>query len=151
LEIATASINAEKPAETPSVPTNQKEKTASNGQKQQLNTLQIRHDFLKTILGHSRQTFQRLEENLLVLKANYSPILLHCLFAVWQLEVFKIGQNLLGNEANKLEEVNSASSHIAFLFHKKCEAVKTFSHLILILSEFLGHKAKNRIYFFFFY
>jgi hypothetical protein len=106
------------------------EKISNQNVPEQLNTLQIRHDSIEKILSYTRETFQRLEEDLLLLKANYNPILLDCLFFVWQAEIFKFCEYLLGNTEEsgatsnrKIIENEAASTHINFLLHKKCEAV----------------------------
>lgn len=100
----------------------------------QLNTLQLRHDCILSILNYSRETFQNFEEDLHILCANFNSAHLNFLFIFWQEEIIKFIEHLLSSVDYEVENKTSvydelvmmesaASSHGTFLLHKKCEAV----------------------------
>uniref|UniRef100_A0A914KVU2 TRAPPC10/Trs130 N-terminal domain-containing protein n=1 Tax=Meloidogyne incognita TaxID=6306 RepID=A0A914KVU2_MELIC len=110
----------------------------------QLNTLQLRHDCISTILNLSRETFQRLEEDLHILSTNFNSFHLNLIFIFWQEEIIKFVEYLLFSSVDyELENKNSvydelvvmesaSASHAAFLLHKKFEALY---NLYLLLTN----------------
>uniref|UniRef100_A0A914I676 Uncharacterized protein n=1 Tax=Globodera rostochiensis TaxID=31243 RepID=A0A914I676_GLORO len=116
---------------TPSLMPKMDDKALEEGEKrkqeqnqQQLNTLQLRHNTVTSVLRYAQDAIHRFEEDILVLRANHNETLFHCLILVWLAELFKYSEHLLGNSASKLYDVTSAIVHVNFLLHKKCEAIR---------------------------
>uniref|UniRef100_A0A183BXU6 Uncharacterized protein n=1 Tax=Globodera pallida TaxID=36090 RepID=A0A183BXU6_GLOPA len=122
---------------TPSMMPKMDDKALEEGEKrkqgqnqQQLNTLQLRHNTVTSVLRYAHDAIHRFEEDILVLKANHNATLFHCLILVWLAELFKYSEHLLGNSASKLYDVTSATVHVNFLLHKKCDAIRHLCSVI---------------------
>ncbi|KAL3093187.1 hypothetical protein niasHT_022637 [Heterodera trifolii] len=116
------------------------------GQKeQQLNTLQLRHNTVTEVLRYARETIRRFEQHMLLLRANQSVVMFHCLLLVWLAELFKFSEHLLGGgKASKLCDVSSAAAHLNFLLLKKCEAIRHLSTALLSGCSSSDHSSSKQ-------
>ncbi|KAI1731178.1 trafficking protein particle complex subunit 10, TRAPPC10 domain-containing protein [Ditylenchus destructor] len=78
---------------------------------------QLRHNFISFILRYTHDCLMRVTEEVIVLQANYSPVLLHILGLMWHAEVFQFCDYLAD-----VFEVETASYYICQMTYLQCNA-----------------------------